>query len=182
MTGFTTDEARAEYVRSVIRDVEDFPQKGITFRDITPVLLDPQAFACSLDLLEGFCADRNPTRLVGIEARGFILAAPLAARMGLGLVPVRKPGKLPWETVSQSYELEYGTDELEVHTDGFGPADRVVIVDDLLATGGTARATCKLVESLGATVVGVVGLIDLAFLPWRKKLEDYDVRGFIRYE
>ena len=171
-----------DYVRRFIRDVPDFPRPGIVFKDITPILSNSRAFGAVIDMFEEHCRAKNPTHILGIEARGFIIGAPLAERMGLAFVPVRKPGKLPWETVSQSYELEYGVDTIEMHRDAVRPEDRVAIVDDLLATGGTAKAACQLVERVGARVVTVAGLVDLAFLPWREKLAGYDTMGFIRYD
>ena len=153
-----------------IRDIPDFPQAGVTFRDITPLLGDAGAFRAATELLAA-PFDAPITKVVGIEARGFILAAPIALALGAGFVPVRKPGKLPWDTHAHSYELEYGTDTLEVHRDAFTPDDRVLIVDDVLATGGTATATCRLVSDFfDATVVGVTFLLELTALGGRERV------------
>ena len=162
---------------AIIRDVPDYPQPGIVFKDITPLLADGPAFAAVVDAL----ADGNEdvTKVAGIEARGFILAAPVAYVLGAGFVPVRKQGKLPAETYAQSYELEYGQATLEVHSDGFAPGDRVLIVDDVLATGGTAAATAELVRRTGATVAGIVVLLELGFLAGRAKLPGLDVRSLL---
>jgi len=153
-----------------IRDIPDFPQPGIVFRDITPLLGDADAFRTATELL--VAPFTGPiTKVVGIEARGFILAAPIALALGAGFVPVRKPGKLPWDTHAHSYELEYGSDTLEVHRDALTPDDRVLIVDDVLATGGTATATCRLVtEFFTATIVGVTFLLELTALGGRERL------------
>jgi len=158
-------------LRRFIRDIPDFPQPGVTFRDITPLLGDAAAFRTATELLVANF-DGPVTKVVGIEARGFILAAPIALALGAGFVPVRKPGKLPWDTHAHTYELEYGTDTLEVHRDALANDDRVLIVDDVLATGGTASATCHLVsEFFEATVVGVTFLLELAALGGRARLE-----------
>jgi adenine phosphoribosyltransferase len=160
----------ADELRPFIRDIPDFPQPGVTFRDITPLLGDAGAFRAATELLVT-PFDGPISKVVGIEARGFILAAPIALALGAGFVPVRKPGKLPWDTHAHSYELEYGTDTLEVHRDAFTPDDRVLIVDDVLATGGTANATCRLVsEFFEATVVGVTFLLELTALGGRERL------------
>jgi adenine phosphoribosyltransferase len=170
----------ADDLRAFIRDVPDFPQPGVTFRDITPLLGDARAFRAATELLvQPF--DGDVTKVVGIEARGFILAAPIALALGAGFVPVRKPGKLPWDRHAHSYELEYGTDTLEVHRDALAPDDRVLIVDDVLATGGTAKATASLVERLGGKVVGIACLIELAFLKGRDNLGAYDFFSLISY-
>ncbi len=160
----------AEDLWKYIRDIHDFPQPGVVFKDITPLLADAEAFRRSTELLvEPF--DGPITKVVGIEARGFILAAPIALALGAGFVPVRKPGKLPWDTHAHSYELEYGSDTLEVHRDALAPDDRVLIVDDVLATGGTATATCRLVaEFFASTIVGVTFLLELPALGGRERL------------
>ena len=175
-------EMTMEKVKETIRDVPDFPKPGIMFRDITPVLENGSTFSYVLDHFEAYCRMKNPTCIVGIEARGFILGAPIADRMNVGFIPVRKPGKLPWATESESYELEYGSGSVEIHKDVLDSTDRVVIVDDLIATGGTALATCRLVEKLGARVEGLVALVDLAFIPWKDKLERYEVKTFVTYD
>lgn len=175
-------ETEISHIRNCIRDVPNFPMDGIVFRDITPILADAKVFSLVIDIFEAHCRERQPTHIVGIEARGFLIAAPLAERMGIGFVPARKPGKLPAETVRQSYALEYGEDALEIHADAFGSGAQVAIVDDLFATGGTALAACQLVERLGGEVATVVSLIDLAFLPWRERLEGYPTHAFIRYD
>jgi adenine phosphoribosyltransferase len=161
----------------LIRDVPDYPQPGIVFKDISPLLADGPAFAATAEAL----ADRSldVTKVAGIEARGFILAAPVAYVLGTGFVPVRKQGKLPAQTHAQSYALEYGEATIEVHTDAFGPGDRVLIVDDVLATGGTAAATAELVRRAGATVAGITVLLEIGFLAGRAKLPGLDVRSLL---
>ncbi len=172
----------ASVARSMIRDIPDFPQPGIVFKDITPLLGDATAFACMLEWLAARFADRHVDKVVGIEARGFILAAPIAHLLGAGFVPVRKAGKLPWRTRVEEYSLEYGTDRLEMHEDAVGPDDHVLVVDDVLATGGTAAATLRLVEGAGATVVGLGFIIELAFLDGRRRLGDFDAVALLTYE
>lgn len=169
------------YLKKTIRNIQDFPRPGVVYRDITPLLSDARAFRGAVDMLAEFCRSKSPTCIVGIESRGFILGAPVAAALNLGFAPVRKAGKLPFDTVSQSYQLEYGSDTVEMHRDVLTASDRVVVVDDLLATGGTAYATCLLVEKLGAKVEAVAALVDLAFLPWREKLEGYEVKTLVSY-
>jgi adenine phosphoribosyltransferase len=160
----------AEQLWPFIRDIPDFPRAGVVFRDITPLLGDAVAFRAATELMAA-PFDGPVTKVVGIEARGFILAAPIALALGAGFVPVRKPGKLPWDTHAHSYDLEYGSDTLEVHRDALTPDDRVLIVDDVLATGGTATATCRLVsEFFTATVVGVTFLLELPALGGRERL------------
>jgi adenine phosphoribosyltransferase len=170
-----------ERLKERIRDVPDFPQPGITFKDITPLLADPIAFSTVIDLIVVQFGRGSVDKVVGIEARGFILASPVAYHFGAGFVPVRKAGKLPWETQSAEYELEYGSETLEIHTDAFHPGERVLIVDDVLATGGTAQATAGLVESAGAKVIGIAFLIELSFLRGRDKLQGYDTFSLITY-
>src|SRR3954463_14025513 len=153
-----------------IRDIPDFPKPGIVFKDIMPLLADPEALRCAVDALAEWAEPRNVDYVVGAEARGFILGAALAYRLGCGFVAARKPGKLPFETISAQYALEYGVDSLEMHVDAIRGGTRVVVHDDLLATGGTARAKCELVEQLGGEVVGVAFLIELAFLSGRDRL------------
>src|SRR5262245_29749967 len=144
-----------------IREIPDYPQPGVVFRDITPLLGDAEAFAATINLIVDKLADVPVDRVIGIEARGFIIAAPVAFRMGAGFVPVRKAGKLPWAVAREEYELEYGTDKLEIHRDALHPGERVAIVDDVIATGGTAAATARLVEGLGATVAALAFVIEL---------------------
>ncbi|HYZ10270.1 MAG TPA: adenine phosphoribosyltransferase [Actinomycetota bacterium] len=170
-----------ERVRSLIRDVPDFPQEGITFKDITPLLADEVAFSSVIDMIVVHFGRGTVDKVVGIEARGFILASPVAYHFGAGFVPVRKAGKLPWQTEAESYELEYGTETLEIHRDAFGPGERVLIVDDVLATGGTAQATAELVERLGGKVVGIACLVELSFLQGRDKIQGYDFYALVTY-
>jgi len=170
-----------EELKALIRDVPDFPQPGIVFKDITPLLADENAFSSVIDLIVVHYGRGNIDKVVGIEARGFILASPVAYHFGAGFVPVRKSGKLPWETEREEYSLEYGTATLEIHQDSVRPGERVLIVDDVLATGGTARATARLVERLGGKVVGIACLIELTFLDGRKAVEGYDFFSLITY-
>jgi adenine phosphoribosyltransferase len=164
-------------VKSLIRDIPDYPQQGVVFKDITPLLADAAGFAAVVDAL---ASGHGPVdKVAGIEARGFILASPVALRLNAGFVPVRKKGKLPSITYSQDYELEYGSATLEVHRDAFAPGERVLVVDDVLATGGTARATADLIAMAGATVAGIVMLMELSFLDGRRKLPDLDVRSLL---
>lgn len=160
-----------DHLRSLIRDVADFPEPGIVFKDIAPLLGDAGALGRSLELMSAPHRNRGVSHVAGIEARGFILATPVAASLDAGFVPIRKPGKLPWKTVETTYQLEYGTDSIEAHADAVAPGDKVLIVDDVLATGGTAAAAVHLVESLGAEVVGVSVLVELAFLSGRARLD-----------
>jgi adenine phosphoribosyltransferase len=155
-----------------IRDVPDFPKPGIVFKDVTPLLADPVAFAHAIEVMSAEFCDEGIDKVVGIEARGFILAAPVALACGAGFVPARKAGKLPAARQGVSYELEYGSETIEIHVDAFAPGDRVLIVDDVLATGGTAAATVELVESLGGVVVGLTFLIELGFLDGGARLPD----------
>jgi adenine phosphoribosyltransferase len=164
-----------------LRDIPDFPQPGIVFKDLTPLLADVDAFRFTVDAIADHAAGLTVDKVVGIEARGFIWAAPVAYRIGAGFVPVRKPGKLPYKVVRQSYALEYGTDTIEMHHDALTPGHKVVVVDDLVATGGTAAATCELVEQLGARVSCLAFVVALDFLPWRDKLGARDVRALVRY-
>jgi adenine phosphoribosyltransferase len=152
------------WIAGLVRDVPDFPTPGVVFKDITPLLADPAGLAAVVDGLTEAFADGPVDKVVGIEARGFVVAAPLAVRLGAGFVPVRKIGKLPWSTHAQAYDLEYGTDQLEVHQDAIAPGERVLVIDDVIATGGTAEAAARLVEVLGGEVVGLGFLIELAFL------------------
>src|SRR2546426_1359404 len=161
-------------LKGLIRDIPDFPQAGITFKDITPLLADENAFSSVIDLIVVHYGRGSIDKVVGIEARGFILASPVAYHFGAGVVPIRKEGKLPWESEREEYELEYGTAVLEVHKDAIHPGERVLIVDDVLATGGTARATARLGERLGGKVIGIACLIELGFLKGREALGGYD--------
>ena len=156
-----------------IRDIPDFPKPGIIFKDITPLLNNPEAFKASIDQLASRYAGKRIDKIVGIEARGFIFAGALAYRLGTGMVPVRKKGKLPYKTLSETYELEYGTDTMEIHEDAIKPGDRVLVLDDLIATGGTLAATCRLVKKLGGSIVEVAILIELSFLNGREKVKEY---------
>jgi len=166
------------WLLSRVRDVPDFPEPGIVFKDLTPLLGDPEAFRFVVDAIVDFGSGLpgGPIgKVVGIEARGFTFAAAVAYRMGIGLVPVRKPGKLPHMTVAETYELEYGTDTLEIHRDAVEPGEAVLVVDDVLATGGTAAATCRLLESVGGRVAGLAFVVELGFLDGRAKLPDYEL-------
>ena len=164
-----------------IRDVPDFPKKGILFKDITPVLSDIDTLRASIKEMAAPFMDLEIDVVVGIESRGFIFGAPIADVLDCSFVPVRKPGKLPWKTESVSYELEYGTDALEIHEDAITEGQNVLIVDDLLATGGTAEATCKLVSKLGGNIKGLSVLIELEALNGRKRLNPYNVHSLVQY-
>lgn len=168
-------------LKEKIREIPDYPQKGISFKDITTILQDAAAFRYSIDRLARFAEEHRADLIVGPEARGFTIAAPIAYALGKGFVPVRKPGKLPAETVAMDYELEYGVDTLEIHKDAIRPGQRVVIADDLLATGGTTQTAARLVEKLGGQVVGAAFLIELTYLHGREKLKDYDVLSLVQY-
>jgi adenine phosphoribosyltransferase len=169
-------------VRRAIRDVPDFPRPGIVFKDITPVLARPELFQAVVDAFAAQFGSVQVDGVAGIEARGFLFAAPLALRLGVGVIPLRKAGKLPYQTVSESYALEYGEASLEIHTDAVRPGDRVLIVDDLLATGGTAEAACRLVERQGGTVAGLAFLVELGFLDGRRRLGGRPMFAPIRYD
>ncbi|MFC6883096.1 MULTISPECIES: adenine phosphoribosyltransferase [Actinomadura] len=166
-------------IRDRIRDIADYPKPGVVFKDITPLLSDHVAFAGAVDSIVNHYGRGTIDHIVGIEARGFILAAPVAYHFGAGFVPVRKKGKLPSRTYEETYDLEYGTETIEMHVDAFGPGDRVLIVDDVLATGGTARAAADLVRRAGAEVVGLSVLIELSFLHGRDKLGNLDVHSLV---
>jgi adenine phosphoribosyltransferase len=170
-----------QQIRALIRDVPDFPEPGVVFKDITPVLANPIAFSTIVDLIVVHFGRGNVDKVVGIEARGFILAAPVAYHFGAGLVPVRKAGKLPHETLGEEYALEYGTASIEIHKDAVSPGERVLVVDDVLATGGTARAAASLVERIGGNVCGIACLIELDFLKGREKLEGRDLLTLIHF-
>lgn len=174
-------DAQVESLKAVIRDVPDFPKPGIVFKDITTLLRDPLALRRALDLLVVVAGDLAVDKVVAIESRGFIFGGALAHRLGAGFVPVRKPGKLPWKTRRATYELEYGSDSLEIHEDALVRGDRVLVVDDVIATGGTARAVGDLASGLGATVSAYLFLVELSFLHGRSRLEGRDVRSLIRY-
>jgi len=171
-----------EDLKKYIRSVPDFPKPGINFYDITTLLMDPKGFKAALDSMERFVRGKEADKILSIESRGFVFGAALADRLGVGLVTARKPGKLPHKTISEQYDLEYGTDSLEIHADAVSTSERVVIVDDLIATGGTLLAACRMVRKLGGEVVGISVVIDLSFLPWREKLRDYDVHYLISYD
>lgn len=166
---------------STIRSVPDFPVEGILFYDITTLLKDPVALKYCIDQLAEKYHDFDIDVIVGMESRGFIFGMPLAYKLGVGFVPIRKPGKLPAETISESYALEYGTNTLEIHKDAIEAGQRVLVVDDLLATGGTARATCNLVERLGGTVASIAFIIELTFLNGRSQLEGFDIFSLLKY-
>lgn len=167
---------------STIRSVPDFPAEGILFYDITTMLKDPVALKESIDQLGSPYQSKEIDVVAGIESRGFIFGMPIAYHLGVGFVPIRKPGKLPEKTVSQSYDLEYGSNTLEVHVDAVEKGQRVLIVDDLLATGGTAAATCQLIEKLGGQVAGLAFVIELSFLNGRDKLKGYDIFSLLTYD
>jgi adenine phosphoribosyltransferase len=169
-------------LKQFIRDIPDWPKKGILFRDITPLLKNPQAFSTAVDAL---CAGFNQAQVeyvAAVEARGFIFGSAVAQKLGAGFVPIRKKGKLPWQTESISYDLEYGVDTLEVHRDSVFRGAKVLMVDDLLATGGTMAAACRLIEKIGGQVVGITFLIELVGLEGRKKIAGYEVRSVISYD
>jgi adenine phosphoribosyltransferase len=168
-------------IEALIREIPDFPIPGILFRDITPLLKDKQGFKGAIDLFVDRFKDAGIDYVVGIESRGYIFGAPLAYALGAGFIPVRKPGKLPHVTFSESYELEYGTNSLEIHADALSQGDRVLVVDDLLATGGTAAATGRLLERLGATIVAYAFMIELAALDGRSALPGAEVVSFVSY-
>lgn len=168
--------------KKYIADIEGFPKEGILFRDITPLMADGKAFHTACDEMIAFAKEVKADVIVGPESRGFIFGCPVAYQLGIGFVPVRKPGKLPRETISYRYDLEYGSNELHLHKDAIRPGQKVLIVDDLLATGGTVKATIRLVEELGGVVVGCAFLIELLGLEGRKALEGYDVFTLMAYE
>jgi adenine phosphoribosyltransferase len=168
-------------VQSLIRDVPNFPKKGILFKDITPVLRDGATFDRVIAALEVYAQNRGADLVAGIESRGFIFGAALASRMDLGFIPIRKHGKLPWKTVKQTYDLEYGKDAVEIHKDAVEKKQRVLIVDDLLATGGTMSGACKLVQKVGGIVAGCACVIELSFLNGRKKIKGQDCFTIVKY-
>jgi adenine phosphoribosyltransferase len=168
-------------LRERIRDVPDFPTKGIVFKDLMPLIADPAYFRETIDRLAEWARPRSPDLVLGAEARGFIFGAALAYSLGAGFIPARKPGKLPRETIEATYALEYGTDSLQVHRDAVAEGARVLVLDDVLATGGTAKAKVELVESLGGVVVGVLFVIELTFLDGRERLDGHDVHALVQY-
>jgi adenine phosphoribosyltransferase len=176
MTAQAGDEL-TKLITTLVRDIPDYPQRGVVFKDITPLLADGQAFSAVVEALAAVCGPVD--KVAGIEARGFILAAPVACRLGAGFVPIRKKGKLPGVTFAQDYDLEYGTATIEVLTDAFSPDDRVLVIDDVLATGGTARATVDLVHRTGAQVASLAVLLELSFLNGRAKLPDLPVSALL---
>lgn len=169
-------------LKSRIRVIEDFPKEGISFKDITTILQDGEALKYTIDKLSDYVKDKKIDVIVGPEARGFLLGTPIAYNLGVGFVPVRKPGKLPSDTIKYEYELEYGSDALEVHKDAIKPGQRVLIVDDLLATGGTIGSVAKLVEQLGGVVVALNFIVELTGLNGRDKLKEYEVNSIVQYE
>ena len=170
-----------ENLKSKIRDIPDFPKPGILFKDITPLLSDAEAFRETIDLLGDRYQDKSIESVACVEARGFLFGSALACRLGTGIIPVRKPGKLPYKTHQATYQLEYGTDSLEVHQDAIQPGQRILVIDDLLATGGTTEATAGLITHLGGEVVELAFLIELAFLEGRNRLKGYNVFSLIQY-
>lgn len=169
------------WLTRLVRDIADYPHAGVTFRDITPLLGDGDGFAKAIDELVERFGDTGVSRVLGMEARGFIVAAPVAYRLGAGFIPVRKAGKLPWAVVREEYGLEYGRDKLEMHRDAIRPGERVLVIDDVLATGGTAEATCKLVETLGGEIAGLGFLIEIGGLGGREKLVGQRVESLAVY-
>jgi len=169
----------ASWLAGHLRDIPDFPKPGIVFKDLTPLLADVDAFRFTVDAIADHAEGLSVDKVVGVEARGFIFAAAVAYRLGAGFVPVRKPGKLPAETLTETYALEYGSDSLDVHRDAVAAGEAVLVVDDVLATGGTAAATCRLVERLGGRVAGLAFVVELGFLEGRAKLPDHDMLSLI---
>lgn len=181
MLSAMSHDQRFDLLRSLIRDVPDFPKKGILFKDITPLLGHALGFTSTIDLLAEKVAHLRPNIIAAPESRGFIFGAPLARALGAGFVPIRKPGKLPWKTIEESYALEYGTDRVQMHEDAVGPSSKVVVVDDLLATGGTMGACCRLLEKAGAKVLGCAFVIELGFLDGRKNLLNRDLYSLLSF-
>ncbi|MEP7111974.1 MAG: adenine phosphoribosyltransferase [Ilumatobacteraceae bacterium] len=173
--------SNGHWLSDLVRDIDDFPTPGVSFRDITPLLGDGKSFGRAINELADRFDDVHADRVLGMEARGFIIAAPVAYRMGAGFVPVRKAGKLPWAVVREEYSLEYGRDKLEIHRDAIHPGEQILVIDDVLATGGTAVATVHLVEALGGIVAGVGVLIELEELGGRAKLDGHRVESLARY-
>ena len=172
----------SEELKKYIRNVKDFPIEGIMFRDITTLLIDPVASKKTIDELYKQAKDLNITKVVGIESRGFLFGMMLAEKLGVGFVPIRKPGKLPEETESVEYELEYGTDKIEIHKDAINQGDKILLHDDLLATGGTSEAACKLIEKLGGKIVQLSFIVELSFLNGREHIKKYNIVTLVDYE
>jgi adenine phosphoribosyltransferase len=170
------------WIKAHVRDVLDYPKPGIVFKDITPLLGEPDAFGATVDSLAEPFAAIPVDKVIGIEARGFVFAAPVAYGLHAGFVPVRKPGKLPWEIEREEYELEYGSDLLEIHRDAIAPGEQVLVVDDVIATGGTAAATARLVERLGGAVVGFAFVLELGFLQGRGQIEGFPIHTLVTYD
>lgn len=168
-------------LKKIIRDIPDFPKKGIIFKDITPLIGDPSAFKTVINILAKRYKTKKIDKILCVESRGFIFASALAYKLGIGIVPVRKPGKLPYKTIKETYALEYGTDTLEIHEDAFKKGAKVLIIDDLLATGGTVKACTNLVQKLGGKVAGIGFVIELGFLHGRDKLKDFDIFSIIEF-
>ncbi len=168
-------------LKAYIRDIPDFPEKGVIFKDITPLLKEPEMFKAAVDRMCSFLKDKRVDLLASAEARGFIFASAMAYKLGVGFIPIRKPGKLPYKTISMQYTLEYGTNEVEIHEDAVKPGQRVVIVDDVLATGGTVKALASLIKKLDGTVTDMVFLIELEFLKARELLKGYNIFSVMKY-
>lgn len=181
MTETTRHAAAEDWLTTLVRDIADYPKDGVTFRDITPLLGDAKGFARAVDQLSEPFIGAGIQRVVGVEARGFIPAAAVAYRLDAAFVPVRKAGKLPWAVAREEYELEYGTDKLEIHRDAIRPDEQILVIDDVLATGGTAAATARLIETLGGTIVGLCFLIEITALGGRDRLTGYRVESLARY-
>ncbi len=183
MAGDSTTDRSADHraLRSFVREINDYPTEGVTFRDITPLLGDAGAFAAAVNGLVDDFAGSSVDRVVGVEARGFIFASAVAYRIGAGFVPVRKPGKLPWAVVREEYDLEYGSDKLEIHRDAIHPGERILIIDDVLATGGTASATARLVETLGGVIAGLGFVIEIDDLGGRARMGERQVKSLLHY-
>lgn len=169
-------------LRAAIREISDFPKPGIRFKDITPILLEPGLFRDTLEALTAWAGERGAEKIAGVDARGFLFAGAVADRLGVGLVPVRKLGKLPYETLQESYDLEYGVNTLEVHTDAIHEGERIVVVDDLLATGGTIIAATRLIQGLGGDITGAAFVVELGFLDGRDRLDGYECMSLVRYD
>ncbi|MBI4656169.1 MAG: adenine phosphoribosyltransferase [Elusimicrobia bacterium] len=180
MKNITVENLSAK-IKSVIRDVPDFPKQGIIFKDITPFLNNPEIFSETVRFIADKYKNRGVSKVLGIEARGFILAAPIALELKAGFVPVRKKGKLPYKTVSGTYDLEYGQDTLQLHEDAVKKGEKILIIDDVLATGGTAKCACRMAEKLGAEIESIAMLIELEFLKGREKLQNYDLFSLVKY-